>query len=316
MSTPRNSIIAGPARITFQGQTLFSQGDVIVSTRVRAFEVAASGRPAQRREDQVDMELTFTPGNAWPPMCALLGSLAGLAVGQDLFGDEGTPVVVDSTDGWTYTYVNGALTGPPPVTFSAGRALFGPATITTLGARDTVPTAPDRRLVMTPSVYPAGDDGYDPAALGSSPYTLTWGSDAAWTDRRVADGVTLVCELSLTPRNVDGAGRIGLRLAALVVTARARPLDVPDATVLAALHVQGAGAGRGRPLDGGDAPDLVIAGTGVYARLHAAGLNEGRSQFGATLNRVGDLQWTASVAASAADGPLRPLFFLGTSAPE
>ena len=314
MSTPRNSIIAGPARITFRGQTLFSRGDVIVSTRVRAFEVAASGRPAQRREDQVDMELTFTPGGAWLPMCALLSSLAGVAVGQDVFGGVDTPVVVDSTDGWTYTYANGALTAPPMVTFSAGRTLFGPATITTLGARDAAPTAPDRRLAMTPSVYPAGNDGYDPAALVASPYTLTWGSDAAWTDRRAADGVTLGFGLALTPRNVDGAGCIGLRLAALTVTARARPLDVPDAAVLAALRIQGAGAGRGRALDGGDAPDLVVVGTGVYARLYAAGLDAGNSQFGATLNRVGDLQWTASVAAPAADGPLRPLFFLGTSA--
>ncbi len=304
MSTPRNSIIAGPARITFRGQTLFSQGDVIVSTRVRAFEVAASGRPAQRREDQVDTELAFTPSGAWGPMCALLDPFAGLAVGQDIFGEEATPVVVDSTDGWTYTYANGALTGTPTVTFSAGRTLFGPATITVLGTRG-----------MTPSVYPTGNDGYDPAALVSSPCTLTWGSDAAWTDRRVADGVTLVFGLSLTPRNVDGAGRIGLRLASLAVTARARPLDVPDAAVLAALRIQGAGAGRGRALDGGTAPDLVIAGTGVYARLHAAGLDQSSSQFGATLNRVGDLQWTASLAASAADGPLRTLFFLGTSAP-
>ena len=150
---------------------------------------------------------------------------------------------------------------------------------------------------MTPSIYPVGSDGYDPAALVSSPYTLTWGSDAAWTERRVADGMTLAFGLSLVPRNVDGAGRIGLRVAALVVTARARPLDVPDPAVLAALRIQGAGAGRGRALDGGDAPDLVIAGIGVYARLHTAGLDESSSQFGSTLNRVGDLRWTASAAA-------------------
>ena len=315
MSTPGSSIIAGPARITFRGQTLFSPGDVIVSTRVRAFEVAAAGRPAQRREDQVDIELSFTPGGAWEPMCALLQTLAGLAIGQDVFGAAGGPVVIDSTDGFTYVYANAALTTPPPVVFCAGRTLFGPATITTLGTPGVAHTAPGRRVVITPSTYPADADGYDPAAVVAQPYTLSWGSDAAWANLATADGVTLTFKLSLVPRQIDGAGIIGLRLADLAVTARARPLGVPDAAVLAALKIQGAGAGRGRALGGCGTPDLVVTGAGVYARLYAAGLDTGGSQFGATLNRVGELGWTASVAAPAHDGPLRPSFFRGTAAP-
>ena len=143
MSTPRNSIIAGPARITFRGQTLFSQGDVIVSTRVHAFEVAVSGGPAQRREDQVDTELMFTPGGAWLPMCALLGPLASLAVGQDVFGAGDTPVVVDSTDGWTYTYANGALTKPPSREVLGGRDALWPGGRSPRSARGT-PRPPRR----------------------------------------------------------------------------------------------------------------------------------------------------------------------------
>ena len=317
MTTPRTSIIAGPARIGFHGQTLFSAGDVIVSTRVRAFEVAASGRLPQRREDRVDVELTFTPDGAWAPMCVLLQELTGLAVGQDVFGAEDAPVVVEASDGWTYVYANGALTGPPEVTLSAGRTLFGPATITALGARDSASTAPERRVRMTQTGgATAGAEGYDPAARVMQPYTLSWGSSPAWTNLRTAEGVTLGFALKLAPRRIDGAGVIGWRMAALTVTARARPLGVADADVLAAWKIQGEGAGRGRTLGGVGAPDLVVAGAGVYARLYAAGLEAGNSEFGAGVNRVGELGWTASVAAAAAaDDAWRPLFFLGTSGP-
>ena len=307
MSTPGFSIIAGPARITFHGQTLFSTGDVVVTTRVRAFEVAAGGRPAQRREDQVDVALTFTPDGNWPPMCALLQALGSVAVGRDLFG--AAAVVIDSMDGWTYSYANAALTTPPTVVFSAGRTLFGPATITALGADG-------RRVTITRPGYPVTGDGYDPAGRVAQPYTLSWGSSAAWANLTVPDGITLAFDLSLTPRRLDGPGLIGWRLDALQVTARARPLGIADADVLAAWRIQGAGAGRGRLLGGRGAPDLVVAGAGIYARLYAAGLDAGQSQFGAALNRVGELGWTASVAGRGADRAPGALFFLGTSAPE
>ena len=72
----------------------------------------------------------------------------------------------------------------------------------------------------------------------------------------------------------------------------------------------GARALRGRSLGGPATPDLTITGAGIYARLHAAGLDTGRTQFGATLNRVGELGWTANAAQPAPDAPFRPLFNL------
>lgn len=315
MSTPRTSIIAGPARITFRGQTLFSPGDVIVSARVRAFMVASGNRPPQRREDQVNVEITFTPGGAWLPMRALLQPLANLVIGQDIVGAAGTPAVIDSADGWTYTYAYAALTSPPPVTFSAGAPLFGTMVLTAFGARRVAPTAAGRRVGVTATAYPADSDGHDFAAVVRQTYTLSWGSDPAWSNLTSADGISLAFHLSLTPRQNDAAGTIGLRLDDLAVTAHARPLGVPDAAVLAALKIQGPGAGRGRVLGGRGVPDLVVAGVGVRARLHSAGLDAGGSQFGATLHRVGELCWTASVTTTGADKPLRPLFSLDDAAP-
>ena len=307
MPTPRASIIAGPARITFKGQTLFSQDDIRVSTLVRAFEVRTSGRPAQRREDETRVELTFTPNGVWAPVCALVQAFAALSVGQDVFGDADSPVIIESTDGKTYTYAAGALTAPPEIVFSAGRTLFGPLTLSAVGANNSAPTAPGRRVTVAAGVYPAGSDGYDPAAVITQPYTLSWGNAAAWINLETEAGVTVAFQPTFAPRRVDGAGIIGLRLVDLTVTARARPLDVADADVLAALKILGAGAGRGRAL-GVPGQDLVVSGAGVYARLYAAGLEAGRSEFGGAVNRVGELTWCAG-------GMVTPLCFLGTASP-
>ncbi len=304
MPLPRSSIIAGPARITFQSHVLFSQDDIRVSTVVRTFDVRTSGRPSQRREDQVRVELTFTPNGAWAPVCALVQAFAGLAIGQDVFGDADSPLVIDSTDGKTYTYAAGALTLPPELVFSAGRTLCGPATFSAIGANNSAPTAANRRLSIADSTYPTGSDGYDPTAIVTQPYTLSWGSSAPWTNLETEAGVTVAFQPTYTTRRIDSAGIIGLRLADLLVTARARPLGVADADVLAALQIQGAGAGRGRTL-GGAGQDLVVNGAGVYARLYAAGLETGRSEFGGTASRVGELGWSAGGV---------PAFFLGTAA--
>ena len=305
MPLPRSSIIAGPARVTFKNQTLFSQDDIRVSTTVRTFEVRTSGRPGQRREDQVRVELAFTPNGAWAPVCALVQELAGVAIGQDVFGDADSPLVIDSRDGKTYTYAAAALTVPPEIVFSAGRTLFGPMAFSAVGADNTAPTAANRRVSMANSTYPTGSDGYDPAAIVTQPYTLSWGSGAPWTNLETEAGVTLAFQPTYAPRRIDSAGIIGLRLVDLLVTARARPLGVADADVLTALKIQGAGAGRGRTL-GGEGKDLVVSGAGVYARLYSAGLETGRSAFGGATNRVGELGWSAAGT---------PAFYLGTSAP-
>ncbi len=305
MPLPRSSIIAGPARVSFQGQVLFSQDDIRVTTAVRAFEVRTSGRPSQRREDQVRVDLAFTPNGAWAPVCALVQAFAGMTIGQDVFGDADSPLVIDSTDGKTYTYPAGALTVPPEIVFSAGRTLFGPATFSAVGANGTAPTAANRRLSIADSTYPAGSDGYDPAAIVTQPYTLSWGSGAPWADLETEAGVTVAFQPTYAPRRIDSAGTIGLRLVDLLVTARARPLGVADADVLAALKIQGAGAGRGRAL-GSPGRDLAVSGAGVCARLYSAGLDTGRSEFGGAASRVGELGWSAAGV---------PAFYLGTSAP-
>lgn len=309
----RSSIIAAPALLTFAGQTLFSKDDIKVVTTIETFDVKTSGRPTMKRENNVKVELTFTDNGVWGPMIALINEYAAMAIGTDIFTNADRPLVIHSTDGFTYTYSAAALSKPPDVILSAGKTLFGPATFTCLAADNTSPTAANRRLTIAGSVAYPNPDGYDPSLIVTQGYTLGWGTTAPWTGLDTDDGATISFAPSFSNKRIDSAGLIGMRLTDLGVTAKAKAVGgIASSDVLAALTIQGAGAGRGRAL-AASGQNLTIVGTGVYVELYAAAFTAGGDTFGGENNRIDELTWMANT--TLVSGALKPLFYLGTVAP-
>jgi hypothetical protein len=313
MAIARASIIAGPAQVTFNGQTLFSKEDIKVSTKVQTFDVKTAGRPSMKREDNVQVEITFTPNGVWAPVIALINPYASMVIGTDIFGSADVPLVIHSVDGFTYTYSAAALTKLPDIYLSGGKTLFGAMTFTALGADNTAPSAANRRVTIASAVAYPSPDGYDPSQIMTQGYSVSWGSGSQWSGLDTEDGSVISFRLSLKPKQIDSAGIIGMRFTDMEVTAKAKPVGgIGAADVLTALNIQGTGAGRGRALANSGQP-LAISGSGIYAQLYAAALIETGDTFGGETNRIGTITWMSNT--QLVSSVLKPLFYLGTAAP-
>ena len=311
MPTARASIIAGPGRIVFNGQTLFFQGDLLAKPKLSTFDVKTAGRRTQKRQEDVMYEISGVPNGVFAPVAALIEPYASMAVGTDIFGSPDVPLVIQSVDGEVFTYSAAALTKLPDLNLSAGKPLWGSLTFTGLGSDDTAPTAANRLLAISAAAYPT-PDGYDPNAILTQSYLFSWGSVAPWVNLETEAGWTVAFNLQTSPKKTDGAGTIGMRFVDLGITAKAKPLGVQSTDVLAALKIQGTGAGRGTSM-ASKGQTLAITGTGVYLSLNAAAITDAGDTFSADKNRVDEITWTPSETLT--NSTLNPLFFLGTAAP-
>ena len=81
--------------------------------------------------------------------------------------------------------------------------------------------------------------------------------------------------------------------------------------MLAKRLFQGAGAGNGRRISGGD--DLHIVGTDLYIVLYNSAITESPYGYDGKEDRVRDLTWTAFRKFTA--GLPAPLYYVGAAAP-
>ncbi len=315
MPTPRASIIAGPGLIQFNGQTIFFQNDLVAKPKVTTFDVKTIGRRTQKRQDDVMYEITGIPNGVFAPVAALIEPYATMTVSTDIFGSVDTPLVIHSADGQTYTYAAAALSKPPALTLSAGKTLWGALTFTGLGADNTASTAANRLLAIAASAYPT-PDGYDPNAIITQAYLMSWGNAAPWINLETEAGVVVDFNLQTSPKKTDSAGTIGMRFVDFGITAKAKPLGVGSSDVLTAMAIQGAGAGRGTSMAAKGKTLTVVGGSGateVYVSLNAAAITDAGDTFSGDKNRVDEITWVPSE--TLAGSVLTPLFFLGTAAP-
>ncbi|HWM26601.1 MAG TPA: hypothetical protein VNP98_17420 [Chthoniobacterales bacterium] len=134
-----------------------------------------------------------------------------------------------------------------------------------------------------------------------------------WSNFETREGIKVAFGLTLTEDTGDAAGHYDTAFGGLTVTATGLPQGITEAQMLAAAVVQGTNSGRGRRLSTG-AHDLDIVGDGVFFRLYAANLRKAGQIFGATKQRIPDLEWVTSRSIGAG-GVLNPLFYIGTAAP-
>jgi hypothetical protein len=152
---------------------------------------------------------------------------------------------------------------------------------------------------------------FDPDAIVISPYDLQWGSTAPWDAMSTATGVEIDFAMSLSPVTDQAGGTVSHRVDSIVPTAKARPRNVTEDDVLAKRLFQGAGAGNGRRISGGD--DLHIVGTDLYIVLYNSAITESPYGYDGKEDRVRDLTWTAFRKFTA--GLPAPLYYVGAAAP-
>lgn len=306
----RTLIISGPAKVTFNGATFFSKGDIETDIDQETMELETSlhGK-VDERVLNITGKISFEPAGEWESL-SVVWPYGSYAIGASIFGSSDLPLVIHSLDGKTYTFAAAAITKMPNIICSTVKTLIGPIEFTAIRAKDTPWGTADSFLAIASSAF--SETAFNPSDILTQPYDLSWDTSptggAPWDDFESLEGVVFEFPMSVTPVGTDRDGILDYRLQKLAAMARCIPIGPTTAEILTALKIQGSGAARGRSLN--IARDFVADGTGVTVTLKNAGMKSGGYAFGQPpKNRNKEVTWVATK--NPADLSV-PLFTVGT----
>ena len=311
MSIDRATIISGPAKVTFGGQTFWSKGDITLKPTVSRFEIETSrfGRVDERISDK-SIVLSFEPSGRFnSDIAAVLWKYATSTIGESIFGATDSALVIHTVAGRKVTVHNAALTSMPDINLGVGKTIQGNVEFTGLLKNSTDPSAANSYYTSEAETY-TGDTGFDTSDILTRAYSAVWGSTSPWNGFNTEDGVTLSFDLTLAAQLVDGLGTIDMTLQELQVTASAIPVGPTVDDLLAKQGINATALGTSVQ-DASD--DLILEGTGVYCAVYNAAIVESEVIHGAEAKALGNTEWiaTRTVTAGVAD----PLFYISTAAP-
>lgn len=316
MALNRTALIRGPANITWNGHTYYSQGDIVCRITKEIFDVmtSAHGVVATRLAERT-VEVSFTPAGEWETTAfEALFPGASTIPGASWFGSSDLPFVIQPINSSQnkITLTNANIVRPPQLILSATKTLMGPVTFRALN-KNNAAWSDAAALLAAASGTPA-DVTLNPSAIKTQPYTAAWGALSGFTALHTIDGWTLDFDLQLAPFNVDAYGTLDMTFQRMDVSARAKPVGtaLTEALSLTAMKIQDTGVLRGGdagPSGGvGDMvwSSLAAADTGTTfftaynMHLISAGLN-----YGMNSNRFDEYVWkTNRVFSSGAVGPV------------
>src|ERR1035437_1027738 len=322
MSFSRTTIIRGPAQIKWGNNYLYSQGDIKLSIGQQVFPIINSAMGlVQERSQQRVASVQFTPVGTY---YASLWPHGDKKPGDRLLTDTDLNLEIHSSGGTKCTVYNCAVTKMPDLILSATKTIAGEVTFTGLGKGDPGAgiTAQDTAdsFVSFDAAAGAPTDFFDPSTVATQFYTATWNSsqvetstntDPVWADIKTQAGWHFTFDLSLQPVDVDEYGTIDWTIGDVKANARATILGVTEKQVSDAVHPH---ILRGAPLD--TSTDLVVTyagATAIYAKLYACQARTVPAQYGLTTLRLAEMEWIGTRKVLA--GTIRPVFYVGTTAP-
>lgn len=291
-------IIGGPAAITYNGFTYFTEGDIALTpqTESRVIESSWHGPVSARHTDRA-VELTFTPLGVIPETGGLAPYLPYAAgdLGKMVAPGTDRDAVVTTAAGVTITLKAAVVTAVPDIHFGTGSGPFGQMAITAMGG-----TLANKAEGAAGSLFAVGSTSSFSAALDASliatpGYQLTLSPDEG--DDVVIDGedgFDFTCGMTLTPVRVNAYGTVNYQLTAIAPRLTFRPVGPGEADALAWLLLQGSAAGPlGSPATLGLSGVLApVAGRGITLAFPDCQVTGGTMAFGASSRRHGEYTLT------------------------
>lgn len=311
MATDPNSIVRGPAIVTYNDVTMYTESDIIVTPNIETIKIPSSVYgDADVRLSDISHSITFSPIGKWAYRTAILPH-ATPRIGDSIFGATARDLVIQTRAGKRITYKRAAVTKMPDIHFGTVAPLFGQVTLQTFGDPTVEWSDAAKHAVIAAMDF--DDNSFDPGDIVTQPYSLAWGAESPWNDFSTENGVDVSFDLATAPVRVDNDGTVDLTLENLVVTAKFAPVGVSEADILSLLKIQGDGVARGLSLGNINSNSLVIAGTGVHFTIYRAAPIAGPTRFGRTILRAGEVAMISTRQYVA--GALQPLFRADTAAP-
>jgi hypothetical protein len=221
-------------------------------------------------------------------------------MGAPLFTNTDKPLVVHGSDTSLETFGAAALEEMPALKFSSIESLVGQATFLCLRKNNVDWDAANSLVTQADVGGTLADGGFAPSGIITQPYTAAWGAKAGFTDLDTIDGFNVEFQISFSDDMTDRQGLVNRRLKTITARVRCNPVGPTRQQILAALEIQGAGAGRGVSRQA-NAADLTITGDNGtdYFKLKNAILTDKVQRWGSEQLRIGDVAWVATRTFSA-----------------
>jgi hypothetical protein len=302
MQIDRTTIISGPAKITYGGQSFWSKGDIVERPIYDRFNISNSHwGDVDTRETNREYEISFEPdGRFTNELGAILYPYMSLAMGASIIGDTDRALVVHGRDGKKRTYHNAALTKIPDANFDTGRTLQGSCTFTAIVKNNTDPTNAAAYYTDATEAYP-GDSGWDLSNIVTKPPICYWGENAPWNAFKTKNGIVISFALDVYKRKVSGIGTIDMILRGLTVTAKATPMVSRQAIA----DMMRADAQMGSSIDV-DHLSLSVGNEFIECSIANVAIVDASFVSGMENERVGEVTWQANRTIT--DGTANPLF--------
>ena len=290
MTLARSDVIAGPAIITFDSQTIYTEGDIrlVPLLQLTPIQTAMFGIVGQAR-DTFLWELTFTPSGQWSAgHIGVLWPYTNPTRGTSVFGAADKNVVIQTLAGQQITLKAGAVTQMPELNLSASGPVIGQVTMQAVGTDDTAWSDAAKRAAVAAVAF--FDTSFDPADIKVCHYDIAWGAASPWDAIETEDGVRIQFNINFPERRTDRAGILDKYIDSVDVQARFIPVGISESQWLTKMSIQGANVLRGTKLSNTD--DLVISAalSGGYPNVtvYDANIVDGSLVFGTPL-RTGEV---------------------------
>lgn len=295
----RSDIKKTPGRLVFDGVSLYAKLGTFIESKLvsEMFAVGTDGHgELDQRQKEAYYRTTITPdGRLNDDIAAMLWPYGNPTIGNPIFTDADVPLVVHGSDASLETFASAALEEMPALKFSSIESAIAVATFLCLRENDTEWSDAESLVAQADAGGSMADAGFAPAGIITQPYTAAWGAKPGFTDLDTLDGFNVEFQIGYADDMTDRHGLINRRLKTVSARVRCNPIGPTRQQVLAALEIQGNGAGRGVSRQA-NAADLVITGDDGtdYFTLKNAILTDKVQRWGTEQLRIGDIAWIAT----------------------
>ena len=294
------TILQGPAIITFNGATFYSEGDIEVEAVLEELTIKASGlNDIEDRPRDRQYKVKFKPAGEWENLTVLFPSYG---IGEHLF--DSNPLVIwtrESTNN-KRTYLNAAITKLPSVATGVDATMLGDIEFTCL-IHPEAETGDEGYYEVGTDTFPA--DTFDPAAVLTPVINFTLGADTPWLNISTVTAPVFDFALNLRPVKISGRGTVSMILVSKKGTVKFSPVGVTESDVRT---LTGANLAVGsRPL----VKDVTASAAGIFIKLNKCQFKGGNFSYGVTKERIGEI--TGQATQTVIEGAVQPLWIVDTA---
>lgn len=297
MSIQRSLLIRGPAKVTFDGATFYTEDDILcpIEPSLAPLSVSAIGTVDQIWTDMV-LTIDIRPYGAWQDLAVLFpAALTNPTPGSSLFSTTDKPLVITGRNGDQITYHNARITRMADLFLGVNAPIFASALQFTALLRDnTEPNAANAYYTIATGASYGTDAAFESSLANykRQAYSAAWTGKTGLTAFQGDQGVNISWQLGLIPHVSSNLGTIDMIVQDCAVLARAIPLQGTLAQYETAVGFQGRALGSRVGATSG--ADLTFTGSGVAITLKQAFATRWAPAFGQSPLRVGEMAWMSS----------------------